>query len=39
MQKLLLKCEKKQAETHKAIATQNASESNIKHRDALIESL
>ncbi len=39
MQKLQLKCERKQADTHKAVAERNANEANIKHRDALIESL
>lgn len=39
MQKLQLKCERKQAETHKAISEKNAQEGNIKHRDSLIDSL
>lgn len=39
MQKLQLKCERKQAETHKAVAEKNSNEANIKHRDALIDSL
>ena len=39
MQKLQLKCERKQAETHKAVSEKNAQESNLKHRDSLIESL
>lgn len=39
LQKLQLRCERKQAEAHKATAEKNASEQNIKHRDVLIESL
>jgi hypothetical protein len=31
--------ERKQAETHKAIAERNANDNNVKHRDGLIESL
>ena len=39
LQKLQLKCERKQADTHKAVSEKNAQEQNLKHRDSLIDSL
>lgn len=39
MQKLQLKVERKQAETHKAVAEKNANDNNVKQRDGMIESL